>query len=359
MTVKKCIASNADKVIYIRKEGNEQEHRTPITPKDVNVLITNGFIVYIQSSKTRIYSDKEYKKSGAIVTNRFWYDIMFRNALIVGLKEVKELDKLLNHRHLYFSHSYKKQIGYETILSAFSKGISILYDFEYFVDKSNKRIISFGFYAGVVGCVLGLLQYLKKQHCGENISNLAYWNTKDEIIKYIQTYIHLFEKCKIVIIGANGNCGIGVKSILDELNIPYEVLGKNDNKTNLQRFDILYNCINLGESADEIWFDKNTKFDKPIIITDISCDYSKPNNPIQIYSENTTWSTPVYSYNNYVDIIAVNNLPSLLPKESSDYFSSKCTDLILGLGNDIDGHWKNNENIFYEKIGNLDENISK
>ena len=82
----------------------------------------------------------------------------------------------------------------------------------------------------------------------------------------------------------------------------------------MKKFDILYNCICLDNSSNEIWFDKSTIFTKKLLIVDISCDYTKPNNPINIYKEPTTFENPVYKYNNYVDIIAINNLPSLLPK---------------------------------------------
>jgi NAD/NADP transhydrogenase alpha subunit len=33
--------------------------------------------------------------------------------------------------------------------------------------------------------------------------------------------------------------------------------------------------------------------------------------------------------NEFVDIISISNLPSLMPKESSDYFSEKCVELLL------------------------------
>jgi len=337
-------------LIYVRNEYNELEHRTPIIPIHIPILLKLGFIIYIQSSNHRIYSDKEYLFNGAIITDMNWYEPLFKNALIIGLKDIKQIDKLSNHKHLYFSHSYKNQQGYEQILSAFYKSNSVIYDFEYFIDSKNKRIISFGFYAGIMGCVLGLLQYLKKSLYNKNISQLHYWETKEEIIEYLYNNIRIFNKLSFAIIGANGNCGMGVKSILDKLNIKYDMFGKNSDKSLLTEYDIVYNCIVLDEESTEIWFDKNTKFKKPIIITDISCDYSKTNNPIQLYSENTTWEIPVYSYNSNVDIIAINNLPSLLPKESSDYFSSKCIELLRDINIDTCNYWGNVENIFYKKL---------
>jgi saccharopine dehydrogenase (NAD+, L-lysine-forming) len=95
---------------------------------------------------------------------------------------------------------------------------------------------------------------------------------------------------------------------------------------------------------NETWLDKKTIFFKPITIVDISCDCTRENNPIKLYEKSTTWNQPVLSYNKYVDIIAIDNLPSLLPKDSSDYFSDICIRLLLNYNND---EWINNKNIFY------------
>lgn len=65
---------------------------------------------------------------------------------------------------------------------------------------------------------------------------------------------------------------------------------------------------------------------------------------------------PIYSYNGFIDIIAVNNLPSLLPRESSIYFSKKLVQLLLHITPFIDIKsevWAKNERIFYEKIATI------
>jgi saccharopine dehydrogenase (NAD+, L-lysine-forming) len=250
----------------------------------------------------------------------------------------------------------------------FPQLIITIYDFEYFVNNQNQRLISFGYYAGLTGCILGLLQYIKKLF-GLNILNLTYWETidvstnkntnentnenTDIIIDKIfeKIDINLFKNLNTCIIG-NGNCASGVKYILEKFNINYIILHKNDTKTNLENYDLVFNCILLDENYNEIWFGEKTIFTKPIIIVDISCDNLKLNNPIQLYNKNTTWKNPIFKYNQYVDIIAIDNLPSLLPRESSIYFSKKCIELLLQLNNDNNNYWKNNEKIFYNMISN-------
>jgi saccharopine dehydrogenase (NAD+, L-lysine-forming) len=173
------------------------------------------------------------------------------------------------------------------------------------------------------------------------------------MINYLVNNIHLefFNDIKIGIIGANGRCGKGVQFILDKLNIKYIKIIKEIyceiNCEKMTDFDIIFNCILLDEKYDKTWFDHNTVFIKDIVIIDISCDYQKDNNPIKLYNNSTSWKEPVFVYNKFVDIIAIENLPSLLPYESSINFSNKCTDLLLQYGNNI---WKNNLEIFYNAI---------
>lgn len=331
-------------ILYIRREKNKDEHRTPIVPQDITILLQNGFIVFVQSSDHRIYSDFEYLSKGAIITSAEWYDLMFQSAYIIGLKVVDNLEKLANHKHVYFSHSYKNQTGSRELLNAFSKTQSLIYDFEFFLNKENKRLISFGFYAGIAGCYLGLLQYLQKSIYQNNIANLSQMNFERTCIEnHLYKSIHMFANLKIAIVGFRGNCGTGVISVLDNLGVNYSTLGRTFEKKTLKQYDIVYNCINLDSDSKEVWVSHETQFENPIIITDISCDATKDNNPIAIYKDETTWENPVYSYNEFVDIIAVSNLPSLLPKESSTYFSKKCAGLLLDMGSEA---WENNEKLF-------------
>ena len=371
--------------IYIRKELNNHEKRTVIVPKDILKLKNNNFLIYIESSENRIYDDYSYKNNGAIITTLKWYNEFFDDSFIIGLKDFEEYDMLKNHVHIYFSHSYKNQYNSLIILNYFKMSSSLIYDLEYFKDESNKRLTSFGFYAGFVGGSLGIIQYYTKKIYNKNISNLKYWankySIKNDIIKLMNdgenknnfisviknncsnifktksqdnlSKINLYD-LKIGIIGSDGNCGSGVKDLLDSLNLKYININKdNISLFKLDEFDILFNCILLDKNYNKIWFDEDTIFKKNIIIVDISCDFTKQNNPIQLYNKNTTFELPVYSYNEFVDIIAIDNLPSLLPKDSSDYFSDKFTDLLIDYKIDKNNYWSNNKKIFLEVIDNI------
>jgi saccharopine dehydrogenase (NAD+, L-lysine-forming) len=263
------------------------------------------------------------------------------------------LDKLNSHTHIYFSHTYKNQTGSQYILDLFLKSNSILYDLEYFLNQAGKRIIAFGFFAGFVGVGLGILQYLKKLK-NQKISKLKYWTSSKEIINEInETNGNSLDfNLKVCIIGSDGRCGQGAQFLLNILNCPYVTLGPSDEKNNLEKFDIVVNCICLTKQIGT-WFDSNTKFSNPLVIVDISCDYNNSFNPIKIYNNKTTWEVPIFSYNELVDIIAIDNLPSLLPLESSSEFSTKLVELILQSSTDPYECWANNLETFKNKIKHI------
>ena len=333
------------KQIFVRKETYPNEHRTCLIPKDVDTLVKSGIIVYIQSSNVRVYKDIEYKEVGAILTPYEWHYPDFKDCLILGIKELENLENLDDHTHAYFSHSFQNQKDSKNILDAFSLSRSTLYDFEYFLDNQQKRTIAFGLYAGQVGAVLGLLQHLH-----ELPLTLRPWNSFEEMVNSVKSKLATNTKTKSIsigILGHKGRCGQGVKSILSELALPFTEVDRDSDTEPLTRFDIFYNCIRLEEYYEKVWFDKNTLFSKQFTIVDISCDASKPNNPIQIYNKSTTWESPVYSYNDLVSVIAIDNMPSLLPKESSDHFSEILTRLLL----DPDtSEWDRSLYIFYDRI---------
>lgn len=340
------------KVIYLRSESNRNEKRTPITPVDCSNLSKNGFLIYVQKSPHRVYSDQEYEEKGAIITDLLWYDPIFQHGLIVGLKEFPELDRLAGHSHLFFSHSYKKQANANTILNAFQQSKSKIYDFEYITDEKQERLLAFGEYSGLVGGVLGLLFF-------ENsfLPKLSPWTSYEEMIssvhitKLIQHYSPGIQKNymkpgifegqgggkgepwvppKIAVIGPNGRCGTGVCKVLNHFSIPFTPILKETDKSRLTEFDIIYNCILLDSGFKEAWLTHQTEFSKRVLLVDVSCDPTKPNNPFPIYSNATSWTHPVYNDpNKPLDVIAIDNMPSLLPRESSDYFSSLLTKILL------------------------------
>lgn len=311
--------------IYLRAETYQNECRSPLAPEDVSKLIKNGFTVLVEKSNKRVFSDSEYKNAGAVLTSDTWFQ-QGPCTLIVGLKELANLDKLQNHTHIYFSHSFKKQKESKYIIDAFKKTESTIYDLEYFRKSNGTRSLAFGFYAGLVGAILGLKQLYNRNNKLDDIENLQPWSSIDKMYEFC-----IVSPCFIAVIG-NGRCSKGVQQVLQRFNINYDLIDKEQTVVPYN-YDIIFNCITLDETYNKVWLSPEYTHKKPLLVVDISCDYTKHNNPIKIYSEATNWIKPVFNYNKYISVIAIENLPSLLPRESSTEFSHLLTDLILNYGN--------------------------
>jgi alanine dehydrogenase len=328
--------------LFIRKETIPNEFRTPIIPKDIPTLIQHGFTIYVESSPNRCFSDIEFEKQGATIVTNEWFHY---NATVLGLKELEHPEYLDRHVHIYFAHCYKNQCHSYQLLNYFKQSCSILYDLEYFTYANNQRFLAFGFYAGISGCILALQQYHYKK-----LGPLSYIKNLNATIFELLSF-NLSPS--IAVVGYNGRCGQGVSHVLNLLHIKHHKYSKDHSKNNLHKYDIVFNCIYLNTYIKP-WFTHSTRFKKPIVICDISCDPYHEYNPIQIYNEPTTWENPVYQYNDLVSIIAIDNLPSLIPIESSTYFSNKMIELFLLKKKDTQQIWKRNLNIYDSKVKSSD-----
>jgi saccharopine dehydrogenase (NAD+, L-lysine-forming) len=72
------------------------------------------------------------------------------------------------------------------------------------------------------------------------------------------------------------------------------------------------------------------------VISDIACDPDSPYNPIPIYSAATNWDIPATRISNepVLDVTAIDNLPSMLPAESSEDFAEQLLPTLLQLQDD-------------------------
>lgn len=306
--------------LFIRNEIKEEEHRTPLVPKDCGELIKKGFEIYVEPSFNRCFPISQYLDNECIVTH-----IAPEDATIIGLKELDMKSKMFQHKNIYFAHCYKNQSNAKIILDKFKKEGGCILDYEYIVDENNKRMIAFGYWAGFAGTYLGLIQYIRKMNGFDDINNVSPCNNYQNLINNLRNFDIT---PKIAIIGINGRCGQGCRKLLDSLYIKYTGFNHNDEK-NLFDYEIIINCIYLSPTSNEVFISKKniSGFKNLKIIVDISCDVFAKNNPIQLDYELTTFKNPVFKYDN-LDIIAIDNLPTLLPKDSSEEFSNKLVTLL-------------------------------
>jgi saccharopine dehydrogenase (NAD+, L-lysine-forming) len=344
------------KYLVLRNEYKKNEYRVALIPNDCKTLINNNFIIYVESSKNRCFSDELYKNNGCIIIDDFTkYNLNKGQTLIIGLKELDYNNlELFCYKHLYFSHTFKDQSNSKEILQKFKIKKGLIYDLEYLIDDNNKRLVAFGFWAGFIGTAISLLQYYYKFN-NKELSNLTPYNDYKILIEELKKLFEYFKNLDVGIIGINGRCGEGCKFLLDKLSINYVGYLKGNNLENLINHNIIINCIKLETNFDKIFIsnDNIINFKNLSLITDVSCDIFAVNNPIKLNYNLTTFQKPVFKLNQNIDIICIDNLPSLLPIDSSTEFSNKLTPLILMINNDNNILWNNLEILYYKKINIL------
>lgn len=341
------------KNLVIRREYKLNEYRVPIIPVDCLKLL-NNFTIYVESSIDRCFRDELYKNCGCILIDDYTkHNFNKEETLIIGLKDLDyNKDILLSYKHLYFSHTFKNQLNSSEILSSFKNEGGIIYDLEYLVDDKNKRLIAFGFWAGFIGTATSLLQFYYKS-INKELINLAPKDDYKILIDELKNYRDYYKSIEIGIIGINGRCGQGCKYLLDKLDIKYIGYSRGDLLDSLINHDIIINCIKLEKDTEFTLISYNNlgDFKKLSIINDVSCDITAVNNPIKLDYQLTTFNNPIYKYNKQLDIICIDNLPSLLPINSSTEFSNKLTELIIDINSNI--IWENLENLYYDKIKHI------
>jgi saccharopine dehydrogenase (NAD+, L-lysine-forming) len=84
------------------------------------------------------------------------------------------------------------------------------------------------------------------------------------------------------------------------------------------------------------------------VLADVTCDVTGPTIMLPVNTEITTWAEPARRLHDGgpdacpLDVIAIDNLPSLLPREASVGFSADLTPylVMLGEGTEPHGPWK-------------------
>ena len=384
--------------ISIIKEARVDEKRTPFIPNQIQTLISNfpNLKILVQPSKNRCFKDEDYSKVGAKIEE----DIS-QSDIIFGIKEV-EISKLIeNKTYLFFSHTSKIRndsgqstqeaaiIYKKTLLREVLKKKVTLIDYENIRDESKNayRYLGFGRFAGIVGCYNTLNLYLKLQK-KKLLPRAFEINSYKKIQKLLSK--QNFNKLKILQTG-NGNVAKGSIEILKHANIKQISLNDYLNK----KYDEAVFCnISLKDHVERIdgkdssyqdymlnpqeyklkvtnylcstdmlitghyWepkfpklFSLNqiNKFRNLKIIGDITCDI---NGSIPTTTRSTSIAKPYYSFdinsmkeinlsNKGIAVMAVDNLPSELPREASEEFGhSIMSEVLPYLINKDDGRIK-------------------
>lgn len=333
------------KKLWIRAETKPYERRTPLVPRHAELIISAGYSIKIESSSLRAYTDREYELAGCdIVEPHTWHTAPLDH-YILGLKELDQSHDPILHNHLYFAHVYKEQTGSEQLLSRFTTGGGTLYDLEYLVDAAQSQLITsrLGYWAGYCGAALTLIAWAKRQQT-KTVTLPSYYHNKSILLEFIKTtcsrLVDTTSIPSIIIIGSRGNAGSGVRALLDQLSWPYQVWGRQETRDanqlkQLLDVDIVFNCALITEPTPPfITQDAIQRNRRLSLISDITCDAGSPLNALPIYEQATRFDKPMIRIANSpipLDLIALDHLSTILPKESSQDCSSQLLPFLLQL----------------------------
>lgn len=315
------------KTLVLRHEIKANERRTPLTPKGAAALLSDGVEVIVENSPTRIFKDNEYLDLGCKMVEAGYWKTCPSDNLILGLKELPEEDFPLKHSHIYFAHIFKKQDGFESIYKRYAQGHGELFDLEFLTDEHNRRVSAFGYWAGYVGAAAALFEYYQEK----GLTHLVDFENKSLMIQELKNLSKDKKVPRIIIIGALGRCGTGARDLLSECglestNWDLEETKKGGPFTEILEHDIFVNAALIFKKINPfITKDLVQNKDSQLkVISDVSCDPTSDLNTIPIYDEITSWEKPTRAVeNSNLKIIAVDNLPSVLPRESSEDFADQ------------------------------------
>jgi saccharopine dehydrogenase (NAD+, L-lysine-forming) len=344
--------------LWLRAETKPLEERRALSPGNARKLCEHGFHVTVERSAQSIFPDPEYATAGCtLAAENSWAEAAPADAWILGLKELPEATTPLRHRHIYFAHAFKEQEGWEDVLGRFKAGGGALYDLEYLTDARGRRVAAFGFWAGFAGAAVALRAWCAQQDMAR-LQNLSSFPHQGSMIEYLRQVLGE-RRPRLVVIGALGRCGQGARAVAEKLGLEVTPWDLEETKAGgpfpaILEHDIFVNCVFLNRKippflTEELLAREGRTLS---VICDVSCDPTSDFNPLPIYTTWTDFKVPclrLIEGTQPLDLIAIDHLPSLLPAESSDDFSTQLLPSLLDLEKDETGVWQRAHEIFLEK----------
>jgi saccharopine dehydrogenase (NAD+, L-lysine-forming) len=345
--------------LWLRSETKDHERRSPLSAKSAKRVLDAGHSITVENFEDRIFPLSEFKEIGCNITFTHWKDAP-ADAIILGLKELADDDFGLSHKHIHFAHVFKGQDGFEKTLKRFKKGGGTLFDLEYLVDKNRRRVCAFGYWAGYVGAAISLKKLLLKKTCNE--SNFEIQSFEDRgllLAELCALRDQCLDELEAIVIGANGRCGRGATDLLTEYYVQVHKWDKRDTRLpgpyqKLTEVDLFVNCVLMTKKIPPFYTKELISDQKLSVIGDVSCDPNSELNPIPVYDEITSWEVPFVGIGSGIDLLGVDNLPSVLPKESSlDFADQLCDHLISFLDDESYSVFQSAKDTFTSAIKNI------
>ncbi len=358
----------------IREGKVPPDQRVALTPEQCREIEYHHpeIDIFVESSPIRIFPDEEYLAKGITVKKN-----MDDCDILLGIKEVP-IDMLISGKtYFFFSHTIKEQPYNRNLLRAILDKKIRLIDYECLTDKKGRRLIGFGFYAGIVGAYNGFMAWGKKYESFELKPANQCKNRKELEAELRKVKL---PRMKIVLTG-HGRVAKGVIEIFKVLGIEkvskrdflekdfdgpvYAQLhvtdyakrrdGKPGSLTDFFEHYTEYESdfIRYAKVADmfvagHYWAEGSphlyTKEEAALpefnikVVADISCDIAGPiastirpstiDNPFYGYDPKTGKEVP-FDAPGAITVMAVDNLPSELPWDASEGFGREFITNIL------------------------------
>ena len=149
-----------------REDKNKWERRVPLTPEHVSRLSEQEDLEFlVQPSRKRVFTDQEYEAAGARVGGD-----LTPCRTVFAIKEIPADLLRPGVAYVFFSHTIKGQPQNMYMLRRLMDLGCHLIDYERLVDEKGRRLVLFGWHAGVAG-MIDTLWSLGRRLEWEGISN--------------------------------------------------------------------------------------------------------------------------------------------------------------------------------------------
>lgn len=337
--------------LWMRAESRDHEARAGLTPEGAAQLLAKGFRVTVEESRQRAIPLDGYRAVGCEIAPEGSWTEAPDEAFIFGLKELPADGTPLRHRHIMFGHAFKGQSAGRVLLDRMKAGGGMLLDLEYLVDEAGRRVAAFGYWAGFAGAAVSVLA-LAAQRRGGICGPVGAYANADEMVAALKADLASVGTSGdklggAIIIGALGRVGSGAAALCQRLGISVTAWDMAETASGgpfpeVLEHELFFNCI-LARPGCPVFVPAEAKTQSRAlrVIGDIACDPQSDFSPIKVYDHETTWENPVVRVADdpVLDVMAIDNLPSLLPLESSQDYAAQLLSSLATLDRPEEGVW--------------------
>ncbi|WP_424977715.1 saccharopine dehydrogenase [Leisingera sp. S232] len=345
--------------LWVRAEQRPNEDRVGLTPEGAKALLAGGIKVTVEESSVRALPLQGYIDAGCEIAPENSWPGAPAEAIIFGLKELPEDGTPLPHRHIMFGHAYKGQHSGKALLDRFKAGGGTLYDLEYLVDEAGRRVAAFGYWAGYAGAAVTLKTWAAQQR-GEICGPVGVYGGKDTLLAELGAELDALNKSRpsAIVIGALGRVGTGAADLCEAMGVQVTKWDMAETASGgpfpqILQHDLFLNCI-FARPGTPVFVSREavTEDRQLTAIGDVACDPDSDYNPVPVYDRATTWEAPALRVADspVLDVMAIDNLPSMLPVESSEDYAAQLLPSLQTLTDLDNGVWGRARATFLEHL---------